>query len=306
MRHKMAVQQVDHLAHFLVVGLGARVEVDVLVHKLAQRVGGRQGVRTHGQQRRVGRRARAAGPPVIVDQVAHHGVNAQGVRVAQHRHRIGGQVARLQQPGAHGVVDVVVDVGDRVGDLDDLPFQRARHAPGRRHDITAGFGVQVDALAHRVGQVQARAIFFQHFDNAAALFVVAKRVPLRVRDCGLAGVAERRVPEVVPQADRFDQIFVQAQCARDGAGDLRHLQRVREPRAIVIAKRRDKDLRFMFQPAKRLGVQDAVAVALKAGAHWRLVFGPVAYGRVALGRQRRKPFVFVRFSALSDAGVCRA
>ena len=36
------------------------------------------------------------------------------------------------------------------------------------------------------------------------------------------------------------------------------------------------------------------------------VFGPVAYGRVALGRQRRKPFVFVRFSALSDAGVCRA
>ena len=39
-----------------------------------------------------------------------------------------------------------------------------------------------------------------------------------------------------------------------------------ETRAIVIALGSEKHLRFMFQTAKRLTVQDAIAIALKTGA----------------------------------------
>ena len=51
----------------------------------------------------------------------------------------------------------------------------------------------------------------------------------------LARVAERRVAEVVREADGLDEVLVQAQRARDRARDLRDLERVREPRAIQVA-----------------------------------------------------------------------
>ena len=82
----------------------------------------------------------------------------------------------------------------------------------------------------------------------------------------LADVPERRVPEVVAEADRLDQILVQAQRPRDRARDRRHLERVRQPRAVVVAQRRHEHLRLVRQPAKRLAVHDPVAVALERRA----------------------------------------
>ena len=46
---------------------------------------------------------------------------------------------------------------------------------------------------------------------------------------GLPGVTEGRVAEVVAEGDGFGQVLVQAECARDGPGDLHDLQRVRHP-----------------------------------------------------------------------------
>ncbi len=51
----------------------------------------------------------------------------------------------------------------------------------------------------------------------------------------LADMAERRVPEVVAEADRFDEVLVERQRAGDGARDLGHLERVGQPRAVVVA-----------------------------------------------------------------------
>ena len=48
---------------------------------------------------------------------------------------------------------------------------------------------------------------------------------------------------------------------RGGAGDLRHLQRVGQPRGPVVALRREEALRLVLHPAEGLAVQDAVAVA---------------------------------------------
>jgi hypothetical protein len=42
------------------------------------------------------------------------------------------------------------------------------------------------------------------------------------------------MPEVVREGDRFGEIFVEAQGAADRAGDLRHLQRVGQARAVVV------------------------------------------------------------------------
>src|SRR5262249_22248444 len=89
-------------------------------------------------------------------------------------------------------------------------------------------------------------------------------------------VTERRMAEVMAEADRLDEVLVERQRPGDGARDLRDLERVGEPRAVVIAARRDEDLRLVAQAAKRLGVHDPVAVALQRRAQpaVRLLAGP--------------------------------
>src|SRR5439155_680701 len=61
----------------------------------------------------------------------------------------------------------------------------------------------------------------------------------------LACVAERRMPEVVAEADRLDEVFVQAERACDTARDARGLERVREPRTEVVALGIDEHLRLV-------------------------------------------------------------
>ena len=72
--------------------------------------------------------------------------------------------------------------------------------------------------------------------------------------------------EVVRQANGFDQVFVRAQRAGNGAPDLGHFQGVGEAGAVIIALVVDEYLGFIFQAAESRGVKDAVAVALKSGA----------------------------------------
>jgi hypothetical protein len=89
-------------------------------------------------------------------------------------------------------------------------------------------------------------------------------------------VAEGRVAEVVRQRDRLAQVFVQAEAACQRARHLRHLQRVRHPRAKQIALVVEEDLRLVDQAPEGRAVDDAVAVALEFVA-------------VRIGRQRVAP-----------------
>jgi hypothetical protein len=50
---------------------------------------------------------------------------------------------------------------------------------------------------------------------------------------------------------------------RDRPRDLRDFERVREPRPVVIAGRRKEHLRLVLEAAERLGVNDAIAIALE-------------------------------------------
>ncbi|MDT4863467.1 hypothetical protein FQZ97_981760 [compost metagenome] len=82
----------------------------------------------------------------------------------------------------------------------------------------------------------------------------------------LPGMAKRRVPQIVSERDRLDQILVQTQRTRDAAPKLRHLQRVGQTRSKQIAFVVEKNLGLVDQPAKRGAVDDAVTVALKGRA----------------------------------------
>ena len=152
------------------------------------------------------------------------------------------------------VVDVVVDVRDAVDDANDLALQSLRLLRAR---------VREDAVAHLMGEVEPPR-------DAQRLLVVAEAPAERciesVVERLLARVAERRVAGVVTKADRLDEILVEAQRPRNDARYGRRLERVRHPGAIVIAFRIDEDLRLPLQPAERLRVHEAVAVALKRGA----------------------------------------
>ena len=79
----------------------------------------------------------------------------------------------------------------------------------------------------------------------------------------LAGMAERRVAEIVRQRQRLGQILVETERAADRARDLRHFEAVGQPGAVVVALVIDEDLRLVVQPPKRGRMDDAVAVALK-------------------------------------------
>ena len=76
-----------------------------------------------------------------------------------------------------------------------------------------------------------------------------------------AGMAERRMADIVDQRQRFGEIGIQMQSAGNGACDLRDFEGVREAIAEMIGIARGEDLRFGFQAAESARMDDAVAVA---------------------------------------------
>ena len=106
----------------------------------------------------------------------------------------------------------------------------------------------------------------------------------------LAGMPEGRMAEVVRQRQRLGQVLVQPQHAGDGAGDLRHLQAVGQPRAVMVALVEHEHLRLVGEAAEGRGMHDAVAVALEGRAHGAGGLGVDApgarFGSGCVGSQR--------------------
>src|SRR5205807_8033872 len=96
----------------------------------------------------------------------------------------------------------------------------------------------------------------QLLGDAQRLLVVAEVTP----EARVQGVVQRlppRVPEprvahVVTEPDRLDEILVQAQGARDPAGNAGRLEGVRHAGAVMVAGGIDEHLRLSLQTAKRL------------------------------------------------------
>ena len=156
-------------------------------------------------------------------------------------------------------------VGDAVGRVDDLNFEQrglSRDRAARRFVCAVGL-----AFEHFPGEVEAGEFGvarFQHFADAERLLVVVEPAVIAeaLVEHVFAGVAEGRVAQVVGHGQRFDEIFVEPQRAGDGAGDRGDFERVRQPRAVVVAHLAGEHLRLVTQAAEGGAVQDAIAVAL--------------------------------------------
>ena len=137
--------------------------------------------------------------------------------------------------------------------------------------------VAQDAVAHLRHEVEAPPAVFDDLDHAKALLVVAIK-PFHARVVGR-----------------------NAHMPRDGARNLRNLERVREARAEMVAFRRKEHLRLVRQAAKAFRVDYLVAIALVFSAQQvgvarlRAAFGLVRKRHV--GRQGRMLASHARASA---------
>ena len=161
-----------------------------------------------------------------------------------------GQIVRAEDAGAHRVVEVVAHVRDAIGPGDHLTFGRGRRGPPPR------------VVAHAVERLDAE-VQRRERDVGAVDGVVVAAGHVR-RERLLRRVAGRTVPAVVRERDRLGERDAEAGDAGDAGGDLRDLDRVREPGAEVIVFGRDEHLALAREPAPRTRVLDAVEIALEA------------------------------------------
>ena len=66
----------------------------------------------------------------------------------------------------------------------------------------------------------------------------------------LAGMAERRMAEVVGERQRLGEILVEAERTRQRARHLRDLERVGQPGAVMVAFVKHKDLGLVLKPSE--------------------------------------------------------
>ena len=94
------------------------------------------------------------------------------------------------------------------------------------------------------------------------------------------------MPDIMAEADRLRQVLVEAQRPRDGPADARDLQRVGEPRAVVVALGRDEHLRLVLEPPERLAVHDPVTIALERRPQTALDLLALTVRRIGGRRER--------------------
>src|SRR5207302_10542598 len=123
-----------------------------------------------------------------------------------------GDFARLKDAGPSGVVQVMVDIGDAVGEPGNLPLTGRRH--GHRPRVVE------DPVSNLPGQVQPVPLVLQMLDDPQALFVVAEGPTEEWRERLLSEVAEGGVAQVVPEGDRLDEVLVQPERPGCRPGDL--------------------------------------------------------------------------------------
>ena len=190
----------------------------------------------------------------------------------------------------------MVVVGDGISDVRNLRLEPGLAALEKALADLAEFSciarraVLQDALAGLEHQVQPRelgVLRFEFVDDTQRLQVVLEAAVITHAGVQrvLTGMTERRVAEVVRQADRFGQRFAETEGACDRAAYLRYLQRVSQSRAIQVAFVIDEDLRLVHEAPERGRVNDAVPVPLifTAVCGRRLLDAPAAALRFMCG-----------------------
>lgn len=185
---------------------------------------------------------------------------------------LGAQSIEIKQMRFASIVEVRGVVGNFVHPIDELTFERRAKIEkvfGEVRNFRDGVvvGMFEDAFANFEREIEARKIKvarFEVLDDAQRLQVVIELRATRAHqfvELLFAGVAKRRMADVVHERKGLSQFRVQAESSRDGTGDLRNFESVREAIAKVVGEANREDLRLRFEPAKGAGMHDAVAVA---------------------------------------------
>ena len=116
--------------------------------------------------------------------------------------------------------------------------------------------------------VEGRVAALQRGDDAQGLRIVVEAAIGREAgvERALAGMAERRMAEIVGQRQRLGQIFVDAERARQRPRHLRDFERMGEPGAVVVALVEHENLGLVLEAAEGGRMDDAVAVAAEGAA----------------------------------------
>lgn len=174
----------------------------------------------------------------------------------------------------------MVEVGNRVGDPDNpgLHGRRVLHIK-RAPDIDLSFRMLEDTETDLLGQVQALPVFLEKIHHSQALGgVVETGFPVGSGDSvknPLSHVAERRVPQIMPERYRFGQVLVQPKAPGNCSCDLGDFQSVGEARPVVVSFWKKQNLCFMFKATKSLRVDDPVTVDLETGPQGAVAFLPL-------------------------------
>ena len=208
-----------------------------------------------------------------------------------------------EDAGVEAVVEVGGEVGDFVGEVDELGFERRELVEEVFGELGMGgggvvAGVLDDAFADGEGEVESAkgwVALFKPGDDAQGVEVVveAEAVGLeRGVEGFFAGVAKGRVADVVDQGEGFSELRIEAEGAGQGARDLGDFKRVGEAAAEVVAGRvagqAGEDLGFAGEAAEGAGVQDAGGVAGKGSAVGMGRLGVDAAGQIAVRDRRRR------------------
>ncbi len=187
-----------------------------------------------------------------------------------------------EDAGAEAVVEVGGEVGDFVGEIDELRFERRELAEEVVGELGMGAGgivarVLDDAFADGEGEVEAaeggRALF-EPGDDAQGVEIVIEAEAVSVEGAveGLfSGVAEGRMADVVGKGEGFGQLGIEAEGMGQGAGDLCDFEGVGEAAAEMIAGgivgQAGEDLGFASEAAEGAGMEDAGGVS----GEWRAI-----------------------------------
>ena len=95
----------------------------------------------------------------------------------------------------------------------------------------------------------------------------------------LARMTKRAVAEIMSKRHRLGEVLIKTEIARHRARDLRHLQRMGQPRSKVITFMIDEHLGLIFKTAKGGAVENAIAIPLKSRAQRAFILGEAAAAR---------------------------
>ena len=195
--------------------------------------------------------------------------------------------------GVEAVIEIGGEIGDFVGQIDELGFKGRELVEEVLGQLRVGgggviAGVLDDALPYAKGEVEAAkggVPLLEPRNDAQGVEVVveAQAVGLEgVVEGLLAGVAKGRMANVVDQCEGLGQLGVEAQGGGQGAGDLGDLEGVGEAAAEVVGGgfcgQAGEDLGLAGEAAKGLGVQNPGGVAGEGSAVGMRGFGVGAAG----------------------------